>query len=101
MFKEKIKLCNINDLKINSVNLFKHKDTKILLTYTKDGIYLTEAICLHMGAPLEKAQLFENYLQCPWHGCKWDFKSGQCLNNSMKLKKYNHEEIDGEIYYLE
>ena len=42
MFKEKIKLCNINDLKINSVNLFKHKDTKILLTYTKDGIYLSK-----------------------------------------------------------
>ena len=91
----------MRNLKKNSLNIFKFGEKNILLTYTKDGIFLTDSICLHMGAPLEKAELFDEYLQCPWHGCKWDFKNGKCLNNSMKLKTYKHEEINGDIYCLE
>ena len=26
-----------------------------------------------MGGPLEKGVIEDNTIQCPWHGCKFDF----------------------------
>ena len=54
-----------------------------------------------MGAPLEKGRLTNDYIQCPWHGCKWNFKNGKCLNNSMKLNVYEHVLENNEIYLVE
>ena len=98
---KKTKICNIKNLKHRSVNKFILNEKEILLTYVNNQIYLTDSICLHMGAPLEKGRLTNDYIQCPWHGCKWNFKNGKCLNNSMKLNVYEHVLENNEIYLIE
>jgi nitrite reductase/ring-hydroxylating ferredoxin subunit len=98
---KKTKICNKNNLKNFSLNKFIVNDKEILLTFVKDQIYLTDSVCLHMGAPLEKGNLHDDYLQCPWHGCKWNFKNGECLNNSMKLNSYEYVIENDEIFLVE
>lgn len=98
---KKTKICNIKNLKHRSVNKFILNEKEILITYINNQIYLTDSICLHMGAPLEKGRLTNDYIQCPWHGCKWNFKNGKCLNNSMKLNVYEYVLENNEIYLVE
>ena len=99
--KKKIKICNKNELKENSINLIKCNEKEILIIKSNDEIFLTSSICLHMGAPLVNGKLTKEYLQCPWHGCKWDFKDGKCLNNSMQLKTFEHLVENDEIFLLD
>ena len=54
---KKTKICNIKNLKHRSVNKFILNEKEILITYINNRIYLTDSICLHMGAPLEKGRL--------------------------------------------
>ena len=53
-----------------------------------------------MGAPLVNGKLTKEYLQCPWHGCKWNFKDGKCFNNSMKLKTFDYVIENDEVFLL-
>ena len=58
--KKKIKICNKNELKRNSINLIKCNEKEILIIKSNDEIFLTSSICLHMGAPLVNGKLTKN-----------------------------------------
>ena len=39
-----------------------------------------------MGGPLEKGVIEDNTIQCPWHGCKFDFITGKSINSIDELE---------------
>ena len=78
------KLCKVEDCK-NEKKIFKLNEKKYLLIKIKKHYYFIEAICKHMGGPLEKGKLTENTIECPWHGCKFDYQTGKSLNSSHTL----------------
>jgi len=84
----------------------KSVDKRILarrVAVFNDGgeIFAIEADCKHMKASLATGQVSEGVVTCRWHGWQYDLKSGQCLTVSgMKLKKYEIEITDGDVYVL-
>jgi nitrite reductase/ring-hydroxylating ferredoxin subunit len=52
----------------------KNKD--ILITNIGGNCYGASNICSHEGSNLYEGKLGGKKLTCPWHGAKWDVKTG-------------------------
>jgi nitrite reductase/ring-hydroxylating ferredoxin subunit len=58
----------------------------ILITKIGGEYYAMNNICNHAGAELHEGQLIGTELQCPWHGAKWDVKTGNLIWFPQNLK---------------
>ena len=46
-----------------------------------DGALFAHATtCPHMLGPLQDATLEDGQVQCPWHGFRFDVRTGQCVS---------------------
>ncbi len=51
-----------------------------LALYNVNGqFYAVENFCPHRGAPLADGHLRSHFVECDWHGWRFDLRSGQCL----------------------
>ncbi len=52
----------------------------------KGEVYALHSYCSHMGANLSVGGhvVNESCIQCPFHGCLFDGKTGQCVGNFLK-----------------
>ena len=56
-------------------------DGKELALYNVGGeFYAIENFCPHRGAPLADGQLCGHFVECDWHGWRFDLRTGGCLN---------------------
>ena len=44
------------------------------------GRYAVAAVCPHLGGPLDRAQVEDGCLVCPWHGYRFDVRTGECVS---------------------
>jgi nitrite reductase/ring-hydroxylating ferredoxin subunit len=55
-------------------------DGHVVALFNVDGRYhALEGICPHQGGPLGKGSVDGPVVSCPWHGWRFDVRSGQCL----------------------
>lgn len=51
--------------------------------------YAFQNICPHRGGPVGDGELEDNTITCPWHGFRFDLRTGICVfNPAMKLTLY-------------
>jgi uncharacterized membrane protein/nitrite reductase/ring-hydroxylating ferredoxin subunit len=51
----------------------------IALVRTNEGYFAIDEICTHEGAPLCDGVLMGHVVQCPWHGSRFDVRTGKVL----------------------
>jgi nitrite reductase (NADH) small subunit/3-phenylpropionate/trans-cinnamate dioxygenase ferredoxin subunit len=50
--------------------------------YNVEGrIYATDDVCPHAGGPLGEGHIKEDCVVCPWHGWRFNVKTGQRVDN--------------------
>lgn len=42
--------------------------------------YAIAAVCPHLGGPLDAAQVADGCIVCPWHGYRFDVRTGECVS---------------------
>ena len=47
-------------------------------------VYAVQNQCDGSLLPIDKGKLEEHYLICPWHGCRYDLKTGKSVNKEYK-----------------
>ncbi|MGB9927929.1 MAG: Rieske (2Fe-2S) protein [Methanosarcina sp.] len=72
---------------------------KDLLVIKNEGqIYILSNICPHARCPLHTGNIEDDYiLKCICHGRKFDIRTGECLNDSLKVKRYESKIDNGNI----
>lgn len=71
---------------------------KDLLIIKNEGqINILSNICPHARCPLHTGKMEEDILTCICHGRKFDIKTGECVNDSLKLKIYESKVEKGNI----
>src|SRR4030095_2083959 len=69
--------------------------------YRVDGeFYATENFCPHKGAPLAAGTLCDHIVECEWHGCQFDVRTGECLTVREKILTYEVVIEDGVVKVL-
>jgi nitrite reductase/ring-hydroxylating ferredoxin subunit len=62
---------------------FVHKQVghnQVLLTRLGGEICAVSAICSHAGGPLDELPIEDGQLHCPWHGSRFDLRTGQVIH---------------------
>ena len=55
-------------------------DEAIVLSMINGRIYAMDAVCSHEGGPLADGTLEGYEVECPWHGSKFDVRTGEVTN---------------------
>lgn len=69
----------------------------ILLLKVEGQIQAFSNLCPHAGCPMDKGRLEEFTLICPCHGRRFDIRTGDCLNDSLKLRRYGSKSEGGKV----
>jgi len=67
--------------------------------FNVDGcFYAIDNVCIHKGGPLGDGSLEGEVVTCPWHGWRFNVKTGACLANpAAKVKAYAIKVENDEI----
>jgi 3-phenylpropionate/trans-cinnamate dioxygenase ferredoxin component len=52
---------------------------RVVLARVGGQVYACADTCSHRGGPLGEGKLTGAKLTCPWHGWRYDVRTGQCL----------------------
>lgn len=69
----------------------------VLLIKVEEHVQAFSNLCPHAKCPMDKGRLEEFILICPCHGRRFDVRTGECLNDSLKLRQYESKSEGGKI----
>ena len=72
----KVKVAQASTIVEGKNSCVKLQDRKILLIRHQGKIHALENRCPHLGMPLEKGNVEDGVITCPWHGSSFDVATG-------------------------
>jgi ferredoxin-NADP reductase/nitrite reductase/ring-hydroxylating ferredoxin subunit len=75
-----IKIANKKDLNEGGLLKVEHDGKQIVLSMINGKIYAMDSVCSHEGGPLEEGTLDGYEIECPWHGSRFDVRTGEVTN---------------------
>lgn len=75
-----VKVADINEIKSSQMKEVEVEGQKILIANIKEKYYAIGNICTHEGGPLANGTLHDFEVECPWHGSKFDVRTGEVTN---------------------
>ena len=79
MGEDFVKVAETEDLQVSQMMAVEVNDEKICLANVNGKYYAIGNVCTHMGGPLTEGKLEEYIVQCPWHGSRFDIRSGEVV----------------------
>lgn len=86
-----------NSLKEGKLLRVEPGGRNILLLKVEEQIRAFSNICPHAGCSMDKGRLEEFTLICPCHGRRFDVRTGECLNDHLKLRRYELKSEGGKV----
>src|SRR5207244_10349740 len=74
------KVANTQDLQEGSLLKVEYAGNAVVLSMVNGKVYAIDAVCSHEGGPLEEGTLEDYEVECPWHGSKFDVRTGEVRN---------------------
>ncbi len=74
-----VKAAKAGELPHNSAKLVQAEGKNIALVHADEGYYAVANECTHVGGPMCEGSLQGEELTCPWHGARFNFKTGQAI----------------------
>lgn len=74
---------------------------EILIAKVEGNYFAINNVCSHAGAELHEGTLSRNEVTCPWHGAKWDIKTGGLIWFPQKLNSQENYTVlveDQNVY---
>jgi nitrite reductase/ring-hydroxylating ferredoxin subunit len=95
-----IKIAHVDDFKGTRMRSYKILARPVGIFKEGDGTFRAmEVGCKHENANLLEGKLHGDVITCPWHGWKYNLKTGECLWGSTTcLRPYALEVREGAIY---
>lgn len=70
---------------------------KSIALFNVDGtFYAVDDTCLHRGGPLGEGELTGHLVACPWHGWKYDVRTGVSITNPAAKVSCYETRIEGD-----
>lgn len=79
MGEDFVKVAETEDIQVSQMMAVEVNDEKICLANVNGKYYAIGNVCTHMGGPLAEGKLEDYIVQCPWHGSRFDIRSGEVV----------------------
>jgi glycine betaine catabolism B len=84
-------VANKKDLQEGGLLKAEFLGKSIVLSMVKGKVYAIDAVCSHEGGPLEDGTLDGYEVECPWHGSKFDVRTGEVTNPPAETPQLAYE----------
>jgi len=78
---DRVVVAQVSDVPPGEMRLVEAAGRLVALANVDGTIYAVANSCLHRGGPLGEGDLDGAVVICPWHGWRWDVRTGQNTNN--------------------
>ncbi len=82
--KDWLELGNVYEMKDQTLYAKNYERVNFLVSRVGSEVFAIQNQCDGSVLPIDKGRLEDHYIICPWHGCKYDLKTGISINNSQK-----------------
>jgi glycine betaine catabolism B len=74
-----VKVAEAKDIHPSQMIAVEVNGEKVCLSNVNGKYFAIGNVCTHMGGPLSEGKLEEYIVQCPWHGSRFDIRSGEVV----------------------
>jgi len=93
-----VRVAEKSDLTDGSGKVVNVDGRSIALFRVKDEYFALANVCLHRGGPLGEGSLNGSTITCPWHGWKFDVRTGSfTVIPTLKVPTYKVKEQNGSV----
>jgi glycine betaine catabolism B len=79
---------DIQDLQLKAVDV---NGKKVCVGNVEEKYYAIGNVCTHMGGPLTEGKLEGFEVECPWHGSKFDIRTGKVTRSPAMREEPTYE----------
>ena len=80
MNEDLVKVADTKDIQFTKTKEIQVEGENICIVNVEGKYYSIGSICTHEGGPLADG-MFQGYgIECPWHGSKFDTRTGEVTN---------------------
>jgi nitrite reductase/ring-hydroxylating ferredoxin subunit len=72
-----VKAAESKDIAPSSMKAVDVADEKVCIINIEGNYYAIGNVCTHVGGPLDEGTLEGYEVECPWHGSKFDVRTGE------------------------
>jgi glycine betaine catabolism B len=72
-----VKAANVKDIQPSQMKEVEIHGETICLANIEGKYYAIGNVCTHLGGPLAQGKLEGYEVQCPWHGSRFDIRTGK------------------------
>jgi nitrite reductase/ring-hydroxylating ferredoxin subunit len=98
---ERVRVADVGDIPAGELRVVEAAGTPIALANVDGTIYALSNACLHRGGPLGEGDLDGPTVTCPWHGWRWDVRTGANANNPAVAVACFPVTVDGGAVYVD
>src|SRR6266567_542944 len=93
-----VKAAEKSELSEGSGKVVNVEGRSIALFRVKDQYFAMANVCRHRGGPLGEGSVSGSVVTCPWHGWKFDVRTGSfSVIPTLKVATYKVKEQDGTV----
>lgn len=90
-----VKLTSLDQLPPGTAREYECEGRIVALFHRDGQIFAIDGVCPHQGGPLADGEIHESEVTCPWHGWRFDLRTGQCLTGRIPDQKIYEVKIIG------
>jgi nitrite reductase/ring-hydroxylating ferredoxin subunit len=91
----------ISDVPAGAMKVVKVAGIDVMVANLDGKLYAIANKCTHVGGPLGGGKLVGSVVQCPWHGSKFDVKTGAVVAGpAQKPEPTFQVKVDGSAVWI-
>ncbi len=92
-------VAKVSDIAQGRVKVVEVDGKRIALCNVNGTIYAIDDLCTHDNGPLGEGELFNDQIECPRHGARFDVKTGKvtCFPAVIPVKTYEVRVEEEEV----
>jgi nitrite reductase/ring-hydroxylating ferredoxin subunit len=77
---ETVRVARLDEIPDRGMKTVRMAKREVLLCRLGERVFALPSRCTHRGAPLLEGHLEGPFLRCPWHGARFDVRTGARVN---------------------
>ena len=96
MSEDFVKVAETKDIQSSQMKAVEVDGKKVCVANVEGKHYAIGNVCTHVGGPLAEGTLEGYEVECPWHGSKFDVRTGEPTRPPAKRSEPSYEvKVDG------